>query len=92
MSQQTRIDTVIRYWVAWMTKYPTVTTLANATPEEVNTSWAGLGYYRRARMLHEGAKLVVSRYNGVLPNTVKELLTIQLVLLHLSLMTSQHLL
>jgi A/G-specific adenine glycosylase len=44
--------------------------------QDVNALWAGLGYYRRARMLHAGAKYVVENYNGELPSSTKLLLTI----------------
>ena len=56
MSQQTQIERVATYWLRWMAKWPTVRALANATQEEVNELWAGLGYYRRARFLLEGAR------------------------------------
>ena len=56
MSQQTQIERVATYWLRWMAKWPTVHALANATQEEVNELWAGLGYYRRARFLLEGAR------------------------------------
>lgn len=59
-----------------MKSFPTVEALANATEEEVNSHWAGLGFYRRARLLHSGSKQVIEQYNGILPSTVKELLTI----------------
>ena len=59
-----------------MKRFPTVHSLANATEEEVNSYWAGLGFYRRARFLHTGAKQVVQQFNGILPSTIKELLTI----------------
>ena len=44
--------------------------------QDVNALWAGLGYYRRARMLHAGAKYVVEKYGGELPSTVDQLLLI----------------
>ncbi|GAX19831.1 A/G-specific adenine glycosylase [Fistulifera solaris] len=62
MLQQTRVEAVIPYWVKWMQSFPTVQTLAAATPEQVNAHWAGLGFYRRARMLHAGAQHVVTHY------------------------------
>lgn len=62
MLQQTQVSTVISYFKKWMTKWPTVADLANATLEEVNQVWAGLGYYSRARRLHEGA-VKVGTYN-----------------------------
>lgn len=45
--------------------------------QDVNALWAGLGYYRRARMLHAGAKYVVENFGGELPSTVDQLLTIR---------------
>ncbi|PIA42912.1 hypothetical protein AQUCO_02000392v1 [Aquilegia coerulea] len=59
MLQQTRVATVIEYYKRWMEKWPTIHHLAAASQEEVNHIWAGLGYYRRARFLLEGAKMLV---------------------------------
>ena len=59
-----------------MKSFPTVHDLAAASEEEVNSHWAGLGFYRRARLLHQGAKYVVKECNGELPRTKEELLTI----------------
>ncbi|KAK1736789.1 adenine DNA glycosylase [Skeletonema marinoi] len=77
MLQQTRVEAVIKYWIKWMDSFPTVHSLANATPEEVNAHWAGLGFYRRARLLHAGAKRVVDEYGGIVPNTVDELMKVE---------------
>ena len=76
MLQQTRVEAVIPYWIRWMNRFPTVQALADATEEDVNAHWAGLGFYRRARLLHQGAQLVVRDYQGNLPRTVDELLSI----------------
>ena len=76
MCQQTRVATVIKYHAAWLHKFPTIQDLAIATEDDVNKQWAGLGYYRRARLLHQGAKHVVECYGGQLPHDVKTLLTI----------------
>lgn len=59
-----------------MKRFPTVHDLADASEEEVNAHWAGLGFYRRARLLHKGAKKVMEQYNGQLPQTVDELMKI----------------
>ncbi len=59
-----------------MKKFPTVHDLAAASEDEVNSHWAGLGFYRRARMLHKGAKFVVNELDGVIPSTVDELMKI----------------
>ncbi|CAI5725774.1 unnamed protein product [Hyaloperonospora brassicae] len=76
MLQQTRVDTVVEYFLRWIDKFPTVAALAEAHEEDVNALWAGLGYYRRARMLHAGAKYVVNNHGGELPSTVDQLLLI----------------
>ncbi|XP_050208211.1 adenine DNA glycosylase [Mercurialis annua] len=72
MLQQTRVQTVIDYYNRWMLKWPTLGHLAQASLEEVNEMWAGLGYYRRARFLLEGAKMINCREDGF-PNTVSSL-------------------
>lgn len=77
MSQQTRLEVVVRYWKNWMEKFPTVQALASATMEDVNEAWAGLGYYRRARFLHEAANQVVSDFDGELPRSVEGLLKVK---------------
>lgn len=73
MLQQTRVDTVIEYYTKWMLKFPTLQALAEASKDEVNAAWAGLGYYRRAAALHEGAKKCVSELGGELPLTAETL-------------------
>lgn len=77
MLQQTQVATVIPYWIKWMKVYPTVVALSQATPDEVNKLWAGLGYYRRAQMLLKGSLTVVNKYDGMLPQTVTELKEIE---------------
>jgi A/G-specific adenine glycosylase len=77
MLQQTRVEAVIEYWIKWMNLFPTIEALANATEDDVNTAWVGLGYYRRARFLHSAAKEIMnnpSKYNGTLPESVDELI------------------
>lgn len=77
MLQQTRVEAVIDYWMKWMNLFPTIKALSNATEDEVNTAWVGLGYYRRARFLHTASKEIINNpkiYNGKLPETVDELL------------------
>ena len=76
MLQQTRVDTVVDYYQKWMKLFPTLADLAAAEPEQVNAAWAGLGFYRRVRALHEGSKFVMEKWEGVVPDNVAELLTI----------------
>jgi A/G-specific adenine glycosylase len=56
MLQQTQVSTVIPYYERWMQRFPTVHALAIAEEQEVLSMWQGLGYYRRCRLLHEGAR------------------------------------
>lgn len=67
MLQQTQAAVVVPYFERWMERFPTVEKLAVAGIEEVIKLWEGLGYYARARHLHEGAKQVVERFGGKLP-------------------------
>jgi len=76
MCQQTRVDTVVGYYKKWMTAFPTVKELALASADQVNSLWAGLGYYRRARNLHAGAQKVYHELGGEMPSTVADLLSI----------------
>ncbi|OMF30879.1 A/G-specific adenine glycosylase [Paenibacillus sp. FSL H8-0548] len=68
MLQQTRVDTVIPFYNNFMSKFPTVKALAEAPETEVLKSWEGLGYYSRARNLQAGAREVVARYDGIVPD------------------------
>ena len=73
MAQTTHISRVCEYFKKWVVKWPDVNALASATQEEVNDMWAGLGYYRRARYLLDGAKFIVHDCRGQFPRTAKEL-------------------
>jgi A/G-specific adenine glycosylase len=76
MLQQTRVDTVIPYYERFLATYPSVHALAEAPLDNVLGLWSGLGYYRRARMLHAGAEEVVRERKGVFPTSAAELLTL----------------
>jgi A/G-specific adenine glycosylase len=71
MLQQTRVDTVVPYWRRFLEAFPTVDDLARAPLDRVLALWSGLGYYRRARLLHQAAISVVER--GAFPRTAAEL-------------------
>jgi A/G-specific adenine glycosylase len=68
MLQQTRVDTVIPYYERFLARFPTVAALAEASDDAVLAAWSGLGYYRRARFLQAGARDVVERYGGKVPD------------------------
>ncbi|MBI5514815.1 MAG: A/G-specific adenine glycosylase [Deltaproteobacteria bacterium] len=69
MLQQTRVDTVVPYHRRFLERFPTVEALARAPEAEVLAVWSGLGYYRRARLLHQGARAVVERHAARVPDT-----------------------
>jgi len=74
MLQQTQVDTVIPYFQRWIKKFPTVRALAKAPSSEVMKYWAGLGYYRRARGIHEASRFLVKEHAGKVPSRVEELI------------------
>lgn len=74
MLQQTRVAAVIERYEAFLQRFPTVRALAEATDAEVLTAWSGLGYYRRARMLHRGAQEVSAKHGGKVPGSFAALL------------------
>lgn len=68
MLQQTQVSRVIDYWTRWMARWPTLEACAStATVADVEEMWAGLGYYRRARLLLEGLQRVHGSLGGVIP-------------------------
>lgn len=67
MLQQTRVDTVIPYYERFLARFPSPRALAEADEDAVLSHWSGLGYYRRARLLHAGVREVVARYDGEVP-------------------------
>ena len=68
MLQQTQVATAVPYYVRFVERFPDVRALARARPESVLAAWAGLGYYRRARLLHEAARAVVRDHGGRVPS------------------------
>jgi A/G-specific adenine glycosylase len=76
MLQQTQVDTVMPYFNRFLDRFPTLNDLAAAPIGEVLKLWEGLGYYARARNLHQAAKVIVTDLNGEWPRTVEGLLTL----------------
>src|SRR5215467_4682553 len=68
MLQQTRVATAEPYYERFVTRFPTVRALARAPFDRVLAAWSGLGYYRRARHLHEAAAIVVREHAGRIPS------------------------
>jgi A/G-specific adenine glycosylase len=73
MLQQTRVETVVPYFARFMERFPTPARMAEASEAEVLGLWAGLGYYRRARFLHAGARAVCERFGAEVPRGVEAL-------------------
>ncbi|MGO9317595.1 MAG: A/G-specific adenine glycosylase [Terracidiphilus sp.] len=73
MLQQTRVAVVVERYQAFIARFPTLLSLALALEQEVLAAWSGLGYYRRARMLHQAAQFVADHCQGNLPRTAEEL-------------------
>ncbi len=76
MLQQTRVQAVVPYYERFLKRFPTVRTLARARIDTVLKLWEGLGYYSRARNLHAAVKEIVAQFDGHLPTTREELLTL----------------
>ena len=69
MLQQTRVDQATPYFRRFVKAFPTAETLAEAERDDVLMRWEGLGYYARARHLHEAAQIVVDEHDGAVPDT-----------------------
>lgn len=69
MLQQTRVSVVMDYYTRFLERFPDLASLAAASEEDVLAQWSGLGYYRRARALHESARAVMAEYGGEIPKT-----------------------
>ena len=76
MLQQTRVAAVIEHYERFLRMFPTAFALALAPEAEVLACWSGLGYYRRARMLHKAAQFLVVERGGILPETSTGLRTL----------------
>jgi A/G-specific adenine glycosylase len=76
MLQQTRADTVVRYFQRFMKRFPTLHTLARAPRQDVLKQWEGLGYYARARHAQDAAKWLVGYLRGEFPRTRDGLLSL----------------
>ena len=77
MLQQTTTETVIPYYERFLENFPTIEALASASLEEVYKMWEGLGYYRRAKHLHESAQIIVEKYQGKFPYEYNDILSLK---------------
>ena len=75
--QQTRVIQGTDYYHRFIRTFPDVFSLAAATVEQVLKAWEGLGYYSRARNMHEAAQRIVLKYHGAFPDSYDELLKLK---------------
>jgi A/G-specific adenine glycosylase len=73
MLQQTRVDTVIPYYLRWLERFPNLQLLAASSEQDVLNVWEGLGYYSRARSILKAARVIEEKYGGKFPDERKEL-------------------
>jgi len=76
MLQQTRVAAVLEHYRIFLARFPNVQALAAASEEAVLAAWSGLGYYRRARMLHRCAQQIAERHGGCFPRNAEALLAL----------------
>ena len=72
MLQQTRVAAVLDHYARFIRRFPTVETLAAAREPSVLAAWSGLGYYHRARRMHQAAKVIARGRRGRFPRTAEE--------------------
>jgi A/G-specific adenine glycosylase len=73
MLQQTRVESVIPYFLRWMDRFPNICVLADSEEQTVLRLWEGLGYYSRARSLHRTANIICRKMDGIFPSEPKEI-------------------
>jgi A/G-specific adenine glycosylase len=76
MLQQTQVAAVLGYYDNFMQRFPTIAVLASASQEDVLQYWSGLGYYSRARNLHEAAQKIVDEFAGVFPTHLDDIISL----------------
>lgn len=76
MLQQTQVSAVIGYYAKFMARFPNIHALSKATQEEVLQHWSGLGYYSRARNLHNAAQKIVDDFSGIFPDAFDDILSL----------------
>ncbi len=72
MLQQTRVAAVLDHYARFLQRFPTVEKLAAAREASVLAAWSGLGYYHRARRMHQAAKMIVRERGGVFPPSAED--------------------
>mgnify|MGYP006273261651 CR=1 FL=1 len=76
MLQQTQVKTVIPYYERWLKTFPDLSTLADSFLQTVLKQWEGLGYYARARNIHQAAQVIVRDHHGIFPQQLADVLSL----------------
>lgn len=76
MLQQTRVDTVIPYFLRFLEQLPTIQDLAEVEEDQLLKLWQGLGYYNRARNLKKAAQMIMEQFEGTLPSEINDLISL----------------
>ena len=76
MLQQTQVKTVVPYYNRWVSKFPTIQSVAEAPSDSILKTWEGLGYYARARNFHSACKIIMNKHNGKVPDSTRLLLSL----------------
>lgn len=74
MLQQTQVKTVLPRYLDWFEQFPNIRSLAAASVDDVLKAWEGLGYYRRARFIHQAAQMIEHDYDGHFPHTFDDIM------------------
>lgn len=74
--QQTRVHQGMSYYHKFVSQFEDVSSLANASEQEVLNLWQGLGYYTRGRNLHKASKIITNKYDGCFPTTYANILSL----------------
>ena len=77
MLQQTTTEAVIPYYENFLRRFPTINDLATSPLEDVYKAWQGLGYYRRAKHIHETAYIIMEKYHGIFPQQYDEIIKLK---------------
>ncbi|MDQ6987525.1 MAG: A/G-specific adenine glycosylase [Mariprofundaceae bacterium] len=76
MLQQTQVKTVLPRYQTWFERFPDIENLAAAHLDDVLKAWEGLGYYRRARFIHQTAQRIVTTHNGIFPHAFEAIVAL----------------
>lgn len=74
MLQQTQVATVLPRYTAWFSRFPNIQSIASSTLDSVLKAWEGLGYYRRARYIHDAAQHIITEHDGKFPESFEDIL------------------